>query len=321
MDLFNKETLNYFKGDELAAKVWTNKYALKDKDGNQLESTPDDMHRNRLTKEFSRIENNYKNPRSEDEIYEALKDFKYIIPGGSPMSGIGNNNQIVSISNCFVIGNPEGTDSYGGICKIDEEMIQLCKRRGGVGADMSDIRPAGSKVSNAAITSTGVVPFMERYSNTIREVCQAGRRGALMLSISCRHPEAIEFASAKLEQGKVTGANISVKFDDEFMKAVENDSIYYQYFPTHKSKEDVIPEDILSGDNEVEVGKVYEGKLPGSVFKIIRAKKFWDKIIFNAWRSAEPGVLFWDNVLNNTSVKPYYNKGFKPVSTNPLNLQ
>lgn len=317
MDLFNKETLNYFKGDELAAKVWTNKYALKDKDGNQLESTPDDMHKNRLTKEFSRIENNYKNPRSEEEIYEALKDFKYIIPGGSPMSGIGNNNQIVSISNCFVIGNPEGTDSYGGICKIDEEMIQLCKRRGGVGADMSDIRPAGSKVSNAAITSTGVVPFMERYSNTIREVCQAGRRGALMLSISCRHPEAIEFANAKLEQGKVTGANISVKFDDEFMKAVEGNGLYYQYFPTHKSIEDIIPEDVLSGKVEFEVGKLYEGKEEGSCYRVIKAREFWDKIIYNAWRSAEPGVLYWDNVLNNTSTKPYFSKGFKPTSTNP----
>lgn len=317
MDLFNKETLDYFNGDDLAAKVWTNKYALKDSNGNQLEKTPEDMHKNRLTEEFRRIELKYKNPRSSDEIYESIKGFKYIIPGGSPMSGIGNNNQIVSISNCFVIGNPEGTDSYGGICKIDEEMIQLMKRRGGVGTDLSDIRPAGSKVSNAASTSTGVVPYMERYSNTTREVAQNGRRGALMLSISCRHPESSDFASAKLEQGKVTGANISVKFDDEFMKAVENDSLYYQYFPTHKSKEDIIPEDILSGDYEVEVGKVYEGKLPGSVFKIIRAKEFWDKIIFNAWRSAEPGVLYWDNVLNNTSVKPYYSKGFKPVSTNP----
>ena len=317
MDLFNKETLSYFKGDELAAKVWTNKYALKDKDGNQLESTPDDMHRNRLTKEFSRIENNYRNPRSEEEIYDALKDFKYIIPGGSPMSGIGNNNQIVSISNCFVIGNPEGTDSYGGICKIDEEMIQLCKRRGGVGADMSDIRPAGSKVSNAAITSTGVVPFMERYSNTIREVCQAGRRGALMLSISCRHPEAIEFASAKLEQGKVTGANISVKFDDEFMKAVEENGIYYQHFPTHKSIKNIIPEDVLSGKVEFKVGKLYEGKEEGSCYRVIKARDFWDKIIYNAHRSAEPGVLYWDNVLNNSSVKPYYSKDFKPISTNP----
>lgn len=188
---------------------------------------------------------------------------------------------------------------------------------GGVGTDLSDIRPTGSKVSNAALTSTGVVPYMERYSNTTREVAQSGRRGALMLSISCRHPESPDFASAKLEQGKVTGANISVKFDDEFMKAVENDSLYYQYFPTYKSKEDIIPEGILSGDNEIEVGKVYEGELPGSVFKVIRAKEFWDKIIFNAWRSAEPGVLYWDNVLNNTSVKPYYSKGFKPVSTNP----
>lgn len=175
MDLFNKETLNYFKGDELAAKVWTNKYALKDKDGNQLESTPDDMHRNRLAPEFSRIEKKYPNPTSEDTIYNALKDFRYIIPGGSPMSGIGNDNQIVSISNCFVIGNPEGTDSYGGIMKVDEELIHLMKRRGGCGTDLSDIRPSGSKVSNAAQTSTGVVPFMERYSNTTREVAQNGR--------------------------------------------------------------------------------------------------------------------------------------------------
>lgn len=314
MELFNKETLNYFQGDDLAAKVWTNKYALRDKDGNQLEATPDDMHKNRLAPEFNRIESKYPNPRSTEEIYDALKNFKYIIPGGSPMSGIGNDNQIVSISNCFVIGNPEGTDSYGGIMKIDEQIIQLCKRRGGVGTDMSDIRPAGSKVSNAAQSSTGVVPFMERYSNTTREVAQNGRRGALMLSISCKHPEADQFISAKLEQGKVTGANISIKFDDEFMKAVESNGIYYQHFPVHAKLEDILPTET---NVDWKIGKLYEGRLPGSCFKVIKAKELWDKVIYNAWRSAEPGVMFWDNILNNTPTKPYYNIGFKPVSTNP----
>ena len=223
-------SLEYFKGDDLAAKVWANKYALKDSDGNLFEKTPDDMHR-RLAGELARIEKNYKNPLSEQNIYELLKDFKYIVPQGGPMSGIGNKQQIVSLSNCFVLGTIGASDSYGSIMKIDQEQVQLMKRRGGVGHDLSHIRPAGSPVLNSALTSTGVVPFMERYSNSTREVAQDGRRGALMLTISIKHPDAVAFIDAKMEQGKVTGANLSVKIDDEFMNAVVHDKNYLQQFP------------------------------------------------------------------------------------------
>src|SRR5690554_3078964 len=210
---------NYFKGDDLAARVWVNKYALKDSFGNVFECTPDDMH-HRLAKEIMRIENHYPNPLSENEIYQLLKDFKYIVPQGGPMTGIGNEYQIASLSNCFVVGNEGDSDSYGGIMKIDQEQVQLMKRRGGVGHDLSHIRPKGSPVKNSALTSTGIVPFMERYSNSTREVAQDGRRGALMLSVSINHPDSEDFIDAKLEQGKVTGANVSVKIDDDFMRAI-----------------------------------------------------------------------------------------------------
>ena len=224
-----EETLKYFKGDSLAADVWMNKYALKT-DSGYLESNPDEMHK-RISKEFARIESKYKNPLSEQEIYELLKDFKYIIPAGSPMSGIGNNEQIVSLSNCFVIGNTTQSDSYGGILKIDEEQVQLMKRRGGVGTDLSHIRPNGTPVKNSALTSTGIVPFMERYSNTTKEVAQGGRRGALMLSLSVKHIDIESFMDSKLEQGKITGANISVKITDEFMYCVKNNKPFLQTYP------------------------------------------------------------------------------------------
>jgi ribonucleoside-diphosphate reductase alpha chain len=280
----------YFHGDELAATVWINKYAMKDSYGNLYEKTPDDMHR-RLAKEFARIENNYKNPMSEDEIYGLLKGFKYIIPQGSPMAGIGNDYQIASLSNCFVIGNDHPADSYGGIMKIDEEQVQLMKRRGGVGQDLSHIRPAGSPVLNSALTSTGVVPFMERYSNSTREVAQDGRRGALMLTISIKHPDSEAFIDAKLEQGKITGANVSVKIDDEFMRAVMNNKPYRQQFPVYGDKPKVVKE--------------------------INANNLWRKIIHNAWKSAEPGVLFWDTVLRESVPDCYADKGYRTVSTNP----
>ena len=279
----------YFGGDELAANVWMNKYALRDGD-KIFELTPDQMHI-RLASEFARIENNYPNPMSKEEIYELLKDFRYIIPQGSPMSGIGNDFQIVSLSNCFVIGNSGAADSYGGILKVDQEQVQLMKRRGGVGHDLSHIRPEGSPVKNSALTSTGIVPFMERYSNTTREVAQGGRRGALMLSISIKHPDSEKFIDAKLEQGKITGANISVKISDEFMRCVVENKPFVQQYP-------------IDSDNP-------------SVVKEIDARALWNKIIENAWSSAEPGVLFWDTITRESVPDCYSDFGFKTVSTNP----
>ncbi len=285
-----KKATQYFKGDELAANVWMNKYALKDSDGNIYEQTPDDMHW-RLASEIARIEKKYPNPMSTEEIYMLLKDFKYIIPQGGPMAGIGNNFQVSSLSNCFVIGNKGDSDSYGGIMKIDQEQVQLMKRRGGVGHDLSHIRPAGSPVKNSALTSTGIVPFMERYSNSTREVAQDGRRGALMLSISIKHPDAENFIDAKMEQGKVTGANVSVKIDNDFMRSMIENKPYVQQYP-------------VESDNP-------------KVKKEIDAKKLWDKIIHNAWSSAEPGILFWDMVINESVADSYADHGFKTVSTNP----
>ncbi len=280
----------YFNGDELAANVWMNKYALKDSDGHIYELTPDDMH-HRIASEIARIERNYPNPQSEEEIFKVISHFRYIVPQGSPMAGIGNKYQISSLSNCFVIGNDGQSDSYGGILKIDQEQVQLMKRRGGVGHDLTHIRPAGSPVKNSALTSTGVVPFMERYSNSTREVAQDGRRGALMLSIGIKHPDIEPFIDAKLEQGKVTGANISVKIDDEFMKAVKEGTTYTQQYP-------------VKSDNP-------------KVVKEIDARKLWKKIIHNAWASAEPGILFWDTILREAIPDRYADLGFETVSTNP----
>ena len=284
-------SLKYFKGDSLAADVFVNKYALKETmDGDTVyhELTPDDMHR-RLARELHRIENKYENPLSEDFIFDLIKDFRYIIPQGSPMSGIGNDKQVVSLSNCFVIGNT--SDSYGSIMQIDEEQIQLMKRRGGVGHDLSHIRPAGMPVKNSALTSTGLVPFMSRYSNSTNEVAQGGRRGALMLTCSINHPDSEQFIDAKLEQGKVTGANISVKVTDEFMKAAMNANMFNQIFP-------------IDSENPV-------------VTKQVDAQKLWKKIIHNAWKSAEPGILFWDTVMKESVPDCYQDFGFKTVSTNP----
>ena len=285
-----EESIKYFKGDELAASVWINKYAMKDSFGNLYEKSPDQMHR-RLAKEFARIEAKYSNPMSEDEIYDLLKDFKYVIPQGGPMTGIGNNFQVASLSNCFVIGHEGSSDSYGGILKIDEEQVQLMKRRGGVGHDLSHIRPSGSPVLNSALTSTGIVPFMERYSNSTREVAQDGRRGALMLSVSIKHPDSESFIDAKMEQGKVTGANVSVKIDDDFMRAALSGEQYKQQYP------------IDSENPKVE--------------KMISAKQLWQKIIHNAWKSAEPGVLFWDTVIRESVADCYADLGYRTVSTNP----
>ena len=282
-------SVEYFHGDELAANVWMNKYALRD--GNKIfELNPDMMH-HRLASEFARIERKYPNPMSEEEISGLLKDFRYIIPQGSPMSGIGNNYQVVSLSNCFVIGNSGNSDSYGGIMKIDQEQVQLMKRRGGVGHDLSHIRPTCSPVKNSALTSTGIVPFMERYSNTTREVAQGGRRGALMLSISIKHPDAENFIDAKLEQGKITGANISVKITDEFMQCVMDGKPFVQQYP-------------IDGDNPM-------------VRKEVDARALWMKIINNAWSSAEPGVLFWDTIIRESVPDCYADFGYKTVSTNP----
>jgi ribonucleoside-diphosphate reductase alpha chain len=283
-------SIEYFRGDELAARVWANKYALKDSFGNLYEKSPDDMH-HRLAREIHRVELKYKNPLPEDLIYNVLKDFKYIVPQGGPMTGIGNDYQIASLSNCFVIGNEGLADSYGGIMKIDQEQVQLMKRRGGVGHDLSHIRPKGTPVLNSALTSTGVVPFMERYSNSTREVAQDGRRGALMLSISIKHPDSGKFIDAKLESGKVTGANVSVKMTDEFMKAVEEKTIFRQQYP-------------IVSDNPKFVND-------------IDARQLWDKIIHNAWKSAEPGVLFWDTIIRESIPDCYADLGFATVSTNP----
>lgn len=288
-EAFN-ESLKYFKGDELAARVWVTKYALKDSHGNLFEVTPDDMHR-RLAREIARIEKQYPNPLTEDEVYELLRDFKFIIPQGGPMTGIGNNFQIASLSNCFVIGNDSIADSYGGILKTDQEQVQLMKRRGGVGHDLSHIRPGGSPVLNSALTSTGVVPFMERYSNSTREVAQDGRRGALMLTISIKHPDAERFIDAKLTPGKVTGANVSVKIHDEFMKSVVENSSYIQQYP-------------INSDNP-------------TYTKEIEAADLWKKIVHNAWKSAEPGILFWDTIERESVPDCYSDIGYRTVSTNP----
>lgn len=285
-----QSSLNYFNGDELAARVWVNKYALKDSYGNIFEKNPDDMHR-RLAKEISRIENRYPNPLSEDTIFEVLRDFKYIVPQGGPMTGIGNEFQIASLSNCFVIGNEGPSDSYGGVMKIDQEQVQLMKRRGGVGHDLSHIRPKGSPVKNSALTSTGIVPFMERYSNSTREVAQDGRRGALMLSVSINHPDSESFIDAKMTEGKVTGANVSVKIDDEFMRAVINDEEYEQKYPVYSDE----PKNR----------------------KQINARQLWNKIVHNAWKSAEPGILFWDTIIRESVPDCYADKGYRTVSTNP----
>ena len=282
--------LEYFKGDDLAARVWLNKYALKDSQGNIFEKTPNDMHM-RIAKEIARIEERYPNSLSEKEVFDLIKDFKYIVPQGSPMAGIGNPYQIASLSNCFVIGNDGGSDSYGGIMKIDQEQVQLMKRRGGVGHDLSHIRPKGSAVKNSALTSTGIVPFMERYSNSTREVAQDGRRGALMLSVSINHPDSEDFINAKLEQGKVTGANVSVRIDDKFMRAVKEGTSYTQKYP------------IFSDNPKFE--------------KSIDANGIWKKIVHNAWKSAEPGILFWDTIINESVPDCYADLGYKTVSTNP----
>lgn len=283
-------TLKYFGGDELAARVWSSKYALKDSDGKIYELTPDDMH-HRIASELARIEKKYPNPMGEEKIFELLSHFKYIVPQGSPMAGIGNNFQVGSLSNCFVIGLDGHPDSYGGIIRIDEEQVQLMKRRGGVGHDLSHIRPKGSPVKNSALTSTGLVPFMERYSNSTREVAQDGRRGALMLSVSIKHPDSEAFIDAKMTEGKVTGANVSVRIDDEFMRAAVGGKKYIQQYPVDSAT------------------PKYK--------KEIEASALWHKIVHNAWKSAEPGVLFWDTIIRESVPDCYADLGFKTISTNP----
>ena len=285
-----KASLEYFGGDELAARVWVNKYAMKDSFGHIFERSPRDMH-HRIAAEIARIEKKYNNPVSEEDVFALLDHFRYLVPAGSPMTGIGNHHQIASLSNCFVIGIDGNADSYGAIMKLDEEQVQLMKRRGGVGHDLSGIRPKGSPVKNSALTSTGIVPFMERYSNSTREVAQDGRRGALMLSIAIRHPEAEAFIDAKMTEGKITGANVSVKVDDEFMRCATEGRPYHQQFP------------ISSNSPLVE--------------KDIDATALWHKIVHNAWKSAEPGVLFWDTILRESIPDCYADLGFRTVSTNP----
>ena len=283
-------SLAYFEGDELAARVWVNKYAMKDSFGNIYERSPEDMHW-RIANEVARIERRYENPLSAQDVFDLLDHFRYVIPAGSPMTGIGNDHQVASLSNCFVIGLEGDADSYGAIMRIDEEQVQLMKRRGGVGHDLSHIRPKGSPVNNSALTSTGLVPFMERYSNSTREVAQDGRRGALMLSVSIKHPDSESFIDAKMVEGKVTGANVSVKIDDAFMQAAIADKPYVQQFPI-------------------------DAKEP-FVEKEISARKLWEKIVHNAWKSAEPGVLFWDTILRESIPDCYADLGFRTVSTNP----
>ena len=283
-------SLEYFKGDELAARVWVNKYAVKDSFGNIYEKSPEDMHW-RIANEVARIEAKYPNAISAQELFELLDHFKYIIPQGSPMTGIGNNYQVASLSNCFVIGLDGNADSYGAIIRIDEEQVQLMKRRGGVGHDLSHIRPKGSPVKNSALTSTGLVPFMERYSNSTREVAQDGRRGALMLTVSIKHPDSEAFIDAKMTEGKVTGANVSVKLDDEFMQAAIEGMPYTQQYPIDS------PNPMIS--------------------KEIDASSLWKKIVHNAWKSAEPGVLFWDTIIRESVPDCYADLGFRTVSTNP----
>ena len=283
-------SLKYFGGDELAARVWVNKYALKDSYGNIYEQTPDDMH-NRIADEIVRIENKYESPMSKEELMGLLKNFQYIVPQGSPMSGIGNNHQVGSLSNCFVIGIDGSPDSYGGIIRIDEEQVQLMKRRGGVGHDLSHIRPKGTPVKNSALTSTGLVPFMERYSNSTREVAQDGRRGALMISVSIKHPDSESFIDAKMTEGKVTGANVSVRIDDAFMQAAIEGKPYIQQYPVDS------PTPVMT--------------------KEVNASEIWAKIIHNAWKSAEPGILFWDTITRESVPDCYADLGFRTISTNP----
>lgn len=280
----------YFEGDELAARVWATKYALKDSQGNYFELTPDDMHR-RIAREIARIEKKYKNPMDEQLLFDLMSHFRYLVPQGSPMAGIGNNLQVGSLSNCFVIGLKGEPDSYGGIIKIDEEQVQLMKRRGGVGHDLSHLRPKGAEVKNSALTSTGLVPFMERYSNSTREVAQDGRRGALMLTVSVKHPDSEAFVDAKMTEGKITGANVSLKIDDAFMQAAIEGKEYTQQYPIHAEKP--------------------------TYTQNIDATTFWNKIIHNAWQSAEPGVLFWDTIIRESLPDCYADLGFKTVSTNP----
>lgn len=280
----------YFEGDELAARVWATKYALKDSQGNYFELTPDDMHR-RIAREIARIEKKYKNPMDEQLLFDLMSHFRYLVPQGSPMAGIGNNLQVGSLSNCFVIGLKGEPDSYGGIIKIDEEQVQLMKRRGGVGHDLSHLRPKGAEVKNSALTSTGLVPFMERYSNSTREVAQDGRRGALMLTVSVMHPDSEAFVDAKMTEGKITGANVSLKIDDAFMQAAIEGKEYTQQYPIHAEKP--------------------------KYTQNIDATTFWNKIIHNAWQSAEPGVLFWDTIIRESLPDCYADLGFKTVSTNP----
>ncbi len=290
IDMVKAAAKDYFHGDALAGDVWANKYALKDSEGNIYELTPDEMH-HRIAREIARIEKKYPNPLTEDEIFEVLKDFKYIVPQGSPMAGIGNDFQISSLSNCFVIGNKGSADSYGAIMKIDQEQVQLMKRRGGVGHDLSQLRPTGSPVKNCALTSTGVVPFMERYSNSTKEVAQDGRRGALMLSISIKHPDSEAFIDAKMTQGKITNANVSVKITDEFMECVKEGKPFIQQYPIDSPNPQYTKE--------------------------VDARALWNKIIHNAWQSAEPGVLFWDTILRESIPDCYADLGFQTVSTNP----
>lgn len=285
-----RASLEYFDGDELAARVWASKYALKDSFGNLYELTPDDMH-HRIAAEIARIEKKYPNPMSHDEVFGYLKDFRYIVPQGSPMTGIGNRFQVASLSNCFVIGLDGTPDSYGGVIRIDEEQVQLMKRRGGVGHDLSHIRPKGTPVKNSALTSTGLVPFMERYSNSTREVAQDGRRGALMLSVSIKHPDSEAFVDAKMTEGKVTGANVSVRIDDAFMEAATEGKPYIQSYPVDSANPEITRE--------------------------VDAKAFWAKIIHNAWKSAEPGVLFWDTITRESLPDCYADLGFRTISTNP----
>ena len=283
-------SLKYFAGDELAARVWVNKYAMKDSFGNIFEQSPEQMHW-RIANEVARIENKYSNAMTAEEVFALLDHFRYVIPAGSPMTGIGNNHQVASLSNCFVIGLDGNADSYGAILRIDEEQVQLMKRRGGVGHDLSHLRPKGSPVNNSALTSTGLVPFMERYSNSTREVAQDGRRGALMLSVSIKHPDSESFIDAKMTEGKVTGANVSVKIDDEFMRCAVEDKPYVQQFP-------------IDSDNP-------------QFTQEVNAKRLWGKIVHNAWKSAEPGVLFWDTITRESIPDCYADLGFRTVSTNP----
>ncbi|PWD97978.1 adenosylcobalamin-dependent ribonucleoside-diphosphate reductase [Marinilabilia rubra] len=285
-----QKALEYFNGDELAARVWVNKYALKDSNGYLYELTPDEMHW-RLAREVARIEKKYPNPMSEEELYGLFRGFKYIVPQGGPMAGIGNAYQVASLSNCFVIGDAGPSDSYGGIMKVDQEQVQLMKRRGGVGHDLSHIRPKGSPVKNSALTSTGIVPFMERFSNSTREVAQDGRRGALMLSVSVKHPDSEKFVDAKMEEGKVTGANVSVKIDDEFMRAVVDGTEYQQQYP------------VDAADPKMK--------------KNINARQLWEKVVHNAWKSAEPGILFWDTIIRESVPDSYADLGYRTMSTNP----